>query len=386
MKKIGIITIVKVNNYGAELQAFALQKKLESKGFQAEIIDYLYYKNWRYKDTKESRPFIPLSLKDRILYWVKYRAVNFLIEKVFTVFNGNIRRRLERFSSFHKEYSRFSKEFRSYPALYRERMNYDVYVAGSDQVWNPTACSSIEPYFLTFAPERSKKISYASSFGVSFIAECLHERFRGLLNNIGEISVREESGVQLVKQLTGRDATLVVDPTLLLTSAEWVKYEKLYPNMPERYVLIYQLSESEVIIDLAKSISKKRKIPVLRVCKRAFYENQNSGIQNILDAGPSEFLWLIHNAEFIITNSFHGTAFSVNYHKPFFTVLSDKKKNNARMESLLRTLKLQSRLVYEESYGSDDIGLNVDNIFTIEVDNRLNELREGSLKFLLNNI
>lgn len=386
MKKVGIITIVKVNNYGAELQAFALQKRLESAGFQAEIIDYLYYKNWRYKDTKESRPFIPISLKGWILYWVKYRAVNFMIDKVFTIFNGNIRRRLERFSSFHKEYSRFSKEFRSYPALYRERMNYDVYMVGSDQVWNPSASSSIEPYFLTFAPKSSKKISYASSFGVSFIEEGLQDRFSGLLNNIDEISVREESGVQLVKQLTGRDAALVVDPTLLLTSAEWVEYEKLYPNMPERYMLIYQLSESEVIIDLGKSISEKRKIPVFRVCKKAFYENQYPGVQNILDAGPSEFLWLIHNAECIITNSFHGTAFSVNYHKPFFTVLSNKKKNNVRMESLLRALKLQNRLIYEESYNFDDIELNVNNIFTNEVDNRLNELRESSLNFLINNI
>lgn len=386
MKKIGIITIVKVNNYGAELQAFALQKKLESKGFQAEIIDYLYYKNWRYKDTKESRPFIPLSLKDRILYWVKYRAVNFLIEKVFTVFNGNIRRRLERFSSFHKEYSRFSKEFRSYPALYRERMNYDVYMVGSDQVWNPSANSSIEPYFLTFAPKGSKKISYASSFGVSVIEEDLHGRFRALLDNIEEISVREESGVQLVKQLTGRDATLVVDPTLLLTSAEWEVCEKLYPNMPKRYVLIYQLSESRTIVGLAKLISKKINAPVFRICKRAFHENIDSGIQNILDAGPSEFLYLIHNAEFVITNSFHGTAFSVNYHKPFFTVLSNKKKNNARMESLLRAIDLQNRLVYEESYKSEVIDLDIDSAFSTDTENKLNELRNSSQDFLLNNL
>ena len=382
MKRIGIITIVKVNNYGAELQDFDLQKMLESKGFQDEIIDYLYYKNWRYKDTKESRPFIPLSLKDRILYWVKYRAVNFLIEKVFTVFNGNIRRRLERFSSFHKEYSRFSKEFRSYPALYRVRMNYDVYMGGSDQVWNPSANSSIEPYFLTFAPKGSKKISYASSFGVSFIEEDLHGRFRALLDNIEEISVREESGVQLVKQLTGRDATLVVDPTLLLTSAEWEVCEKLYPNMPKRYVLIYPRPLAGEAPRRAPTI----KAPVFRICHSAVHDNSASGIQNIVDAGPSEFLYLIHNAEFVITNSFHGTAFSVNYHKPFFTVLSNKKKNNARMESLLRAIDLQNRLVYEESYKSEVIDLDIDSAFPTDSENKLNELRNSSQEFLLNNL
>ena len=386
MKKIGIITIVKVGNYGAELQAFALQKKLELLGFEAEIIDYLYYKNWRFKDTEMSKPFVPMSFKDRLMYRVKYRIGGVMADCILPVFRKAVNTRASRFAEFHRRNTKFSREFRSMPALYAGNFEYDAYVVGSDQVWNPSAMSSIEPYFLTFAPKGSKKISYASSFGVSFIEEDLHGRFRALLDNIEEISVREESGVQLVKQLTGRDATLVVDPTLLLTSAEWEVCEKLYPNMPKRYVLIYQLSESRTIVGLAKLISKKINAPVFRICKRAFHENIDSGIQNILDAGPSEFLYLIHNAEFVITNSFHGTAFSVNYHKPFFTVLSNKKKNNARMESLLRAIDLQNRLVYEESYKSEVIDLDIDSAFPTDSENKLNELRNSSQEFLLNNL
>ena len=141
--KIGIITIVKVNNYGAELQAFALQKKLELAGFQSEIINYLYYKNWRFKDTKVSRPFVALSAKEKFAYWIKYRLLNFILEKVLAVMNGNVRRRMKRFEDFHRQNTRFSRTYHSMPQLYGERLDYDVFVAGSDQVWNPSAASSI---------------------------------------------------------------------------------------------------------------------------------------------------------------------------------------------------------------------------------------------------
>lgn len=374
--KIGIITIVKVNNYGAELQAFALQKKLELAGFQSEIIDYLYYKNWRFKDTKASRPFVALGAKGKVAYWVKYRLLNFILEKVLAVVNGNVRRRMMRFEDFHRQNTRFSRTYYSMPQLYGGRSDYDVFVVGSDQVWNPSAGSSIEPYFLTFAPKEAKKISYASSFGVPRIVPELQERFKNLLGNIDVISVRETSGVELVRQLAGREAALVADPTLLLTKQEWIPYMKAYPGMPERYVLVYQLSASDAIVNLANRIGKERGIPVYRICKRAFKVEKNAGIVNILDAGPAEFLSLIANAEFVVTNSFHGTAFSVNFHVPFYTVVSSTKKNNARMESLLSLTGLKDRMVLTEL--SDSVIIDVPSFQNEQLD----ELRKHSLGFL----
>lgn len=300
MKKIGIITIVKVNNYGAELQAFALQKKLELMGYHAEVIDYLYYKNWRFKDTKESQPFIPMSRKEKLTYWIKYRFINFLIDRILPILNSAVRNRNNRFESFHKINTKFSKTFFSYQELYHAKLDYDIFMVGSDQVWNPAASSTIEPYFLTFAPKDAKKISYASSFGVSQIEDQLKEKYKTLLNNINTISVREDSGIKLVKQLTGKDATQVADPTLLLSKQEWTNYMKLYPNMPPRYILIYQLSDSDAIVNLACRISSERNIPIFRICKRAFNVRKDRGINNILDAGPSEFLSLFYNAEYIM--------------------------------------------------------------------------------------
>lgn len=385
MKKIGIITIVKVNNYGAELQAFALQKKLELMGYHAEVIDYLYYKNWRFKDTKESQPFIPMSRKEKLTYWIKYRFINFLIDRILPILNSAVRNRNNRFESFHKINTKFSKTFFSYQELYHAKLDYDIFMVGSDQVWNPAASSTIEPYFLTFAPKDAKKISYASSFGVSQIEDQLKEKYKTLLNNINTISVREDSGIKLVKQLTGKDATQVADPTLLLSKQEWTNYMKLYPNMPPRYILIYQLSDSDAIVNLACRISSERNIPIFRICKRAFNVRKDRGINNILDAGPSEFLSLFYNAEYIITNSFHGTAFSVNFNKSFFTVVSSTKKNNARMQSLLELMNLKDRLIY------DNINIKTIDISTQKLDFqncniKLEKIQKDSITFLANSL
>lgn len=175
-KKIGIITIHKVNNYGAELQTFALQKKLVRLGFDAEIIDYLFSKHKDYIFTKQARPFVNLGFVRRIkkflsplIAWIKsfpYRKVK--------------RSRESKFELFHRKYTRLSLHiFRSINDLYRAKLDYDVFmVVGSNQVWNPYNNPSLKPYFLTFTPEGKPKVAYASSFGVSFT---FHHSMRNLL-------------------------------------------------------------------------------------------------------------------------------------------------------------------------------------------------------------
>ena len=220
-------------------------------------------------------------------------------------------------------------------------------MTGSDQVWNPVASSSIEPYFLTFAPTEKKKISYASSFGVNFIDERIKKKMGEWLSDYTSIAVRENSGISLIKLLSGKEASWVIDPTLLLTKKEWQAVSVDYPHMPQRYVIVYDLAESIAIDKLALKIGQERNIPVYRICKRAYGMKKKVGIVNILDAGPAEFLSLIAHAEYVVTNSFHGTAFSINFETPFFTVLSNQKKNNSRMESLLGLVNLKNRIILE---------------------------------------
>ena len=345
--KIGVITIEKVNNYGAELQATATIKVLQGMGYETEIIDYCYYKNWNFKDTRISAPFVSMNVKGRLMYWVKYRLVNRIVAKILPLLYPTVKRRIRRFEDFHKINTRMSKRYLSMPELYQTKMDYDVYVVGSDQVWNPSASSSIEPYFLTFAPKEAKKISYASSFGVSNIPASLYEKYKKLLSNIDSLSVREQTGVCLVKALTGRGATCVLDPTLLFNKEQWGNIMLAYPHMPSRYILVYQLLPSDMLPSLAKKISEEMNCPVYYLAKRAYAVNAPKGMRVIKDAGPAEFLWLIKNASCVVTNSFHGTAFSVNFCIPFYAVLNSKRGSNVRITSLLNSVNLMGRIVYE---------------------------------------
>lgn len=146
------------------------------------------------------------------------------------------------------------------------------------------------------------------------------------MDNLDYISVREQSGVTLVKELSNKKVHLVLDPTLLLNKTDWSKVMKQYPNMPSKYILIYQLSDSKAIVELALKISKQYNLKVYRICKRAYANTHNKGIINIADAGPAEFLSLICNATYIVTNSFHGTAFSINFNVPFYSIVSAKRR------------------------------------------------------------
>lgn len=379
-QSIGIITICKTNNYGAELQAFATQRKLTQLGYDAEIIDYLYYKSWRFRDSKKSRPWVRLSLKKRIIYWLKYKLISYFVDMVLPLILPTIKHRNQRFDDFHKSNMYFSQTYTSMIALYENAPLYDVYMVGSDQVWNPAALSSIEPYFLTFVPQGKRKVSYASSFGVNDIDVKLRKRYQALLSMFNVISVRENAGQALVKELTGKTAEWVIDPTLLLDKKEWISVSKPYPLISKEYVLIYQLASSQTIVDLALHIGKVKGMPVYRITKRAFCVEKDLGVTNIMDAGPAEFISLVAGASYVVTNSFHGTAFSINFSVPFYTIVSPKKHNNSRMESLLKRLSLSSRLLWDNVNINDlDIELHIDFKETYA---RLESFKASSIRFL----
>ena len=378
--KIGVITIEQVGNYGAELQCYATQKVLQNIGCDAEIIDYCYYKDYRYKDSKMSEPFVPMTFMERIFYVLKYRIVNRFVDKVLLLFNSNIARRNSRFAAFHADNTKMSRKYMSMPELYEASMDYDIFVTGSDQVWNPGAQSSIEPYFLTFAPDSARKISFAASFGVSEIEPNLRERYKEYLSRYDFISVREQNACDMVKQVVGKDAECVLDPTLLLTKDEWMKVARQYDNVPERYVLVYTLFESPAIFSLAKKVAKENGISVLRITKRAYFVSHIEGISNISDAGPAEFVSIIAGADYVVTDSFHGTAFSINFGIPFLAIVSSKNNNNSRMESLLKVVGLSGRMVYEEKEVSSLI--YNDNIDFKEIESHIKKARVTSMNFL----
>ncbi len=375
-KKVGIITIVKVNNYGAELQAFATQKALQGMGYDAEIIDYLFYKNPRHKTTRRSKPVFDLPLKKRLAEWL-YPKIN-SVRRILQHNKADEIRGL-RFEQFHKEYTRFSKEYRTIESLYSAKMYYDAYVVGSDQVWNPNNYTSLDPYFLRFAPKDKVRLSYASSIGLSQLPEVTKTYYREALRSLDAISVREENAVKIVEEVAGVKAKWVLDPTLLLNGEEWKNYAVEVVGVPKQYVLIYEITPCTYVKTLAQHIAAEKGCKVVRINREAVREESDEEVVNVMDAGPAEFLWLFLHAEAVVTNSFHGTAFSVNMEKDFYVVTPERKQNNSRQRSLLKLVGLENRLVVENASMPEksDYAVDFDKVRPL-----LEKAREASKKYL----
>lgn len=375
-KRVGIITIVKVNNYGAELQAFATQKALQYLGYEAEIIDYLFYKNPRHKATKKSAPVFRLSFKIKLAEWL-YPKLSFVRRVLQHNTADGIRR--QKFGQFHKDNTHFSNEYPTIESLYEANMNYDAYIAGSDQVWNPNNYTSLDPYFLKFAPKDKRRISYASSFGVSELPEQTKAYYREALLGLNAVGVREENAVQLVEDVAGVKAEWVLDPTLLLEGKEWMKYAKEVDGIPEKFVLLYEITPCPYIKLLALHVAKEIDSNVVRINREAVREESDDEVVNVMDAGPAEFLWLFAHAEAVVTNSFHGTAFSLIMQKDFFVVTPARKQNNSRQKSLLRLVGLEDRQILEGASMPDRevISINYDRSRVL-----LAEAREKSKNYL----
>lgn len=385
MKRIGIITVSKTNNFGAELQAFALHKKLSNLGFDSEIIDYLYFKNKRHHPSKKSKPEINFSKKQKIKEYILYRIVSPLIENWLTRVHKSTQKRLSNFQNFYQLNCSFSKEYNSIEKLYSAHHKYDVFIVGSDQVWNPATGTSLKPYFLDFAPKDKIKLSYASSFGISTIDYQHHKLYKKYLTKLDFISVREENGVKIIKQIAERNSLVVLDPTLLLTKEEWSDVSKNSDILlKNKYILIYSLHDSDSLIELAYKLSKQLDLPIMNLCKRSFINKKYKNITNITDAGPSEFISLFQTASFVLTNSFHGTVFSVNFNIPFYSVLKSNRSNNSRILDFLALVKLTGRICYEkqEICNNSDSGL-----ISFDVSNQiLLKEKVRSLDFLINAI
>lgn len=385
MKKIGIITISKTNNYGAELQAYASQKKLQLLGYDAELIDYLYYKHRDHKETKRSEPVIKFTTKEKIKHTLLYRFVSPFYEDFMCYFVKNIKVRKENFKNFHEKNTKYSPEYRDIETLYKTNHKYDVFIAGSDQIWNPSTGTSMAPYFLEFAPKDKLKMTFASSFGVSEIDSQYYPLYKNYISNLDVIGVREEDGVSLVKEIAGVEATKVLDPTLLLNKEEWSEVIETPINTEKKYVVIYVLHESDTLIKIAHYLQEKLGYEIIKLTKRGYSNQEYPKVINIEDQGPSGYIDLFMNASFVLTNSFHGTAFSTNFNVPFFAVLNRERKNNSRMINFLKMVELSDRIVWEDIESFEKL----DELFKCSF-NEANQLlqveRSKSEKYLTSNI
>ncbi len=328
--KIGILTFHHSLNCGAVLQAWALQTHLRKQGYNAKVINYGKI-GWpgKYSLRCDSfRHFIGSLYK-----WVNTFFTTFAIE--------SYRRHL---------YWKFLRKQMQLGRVVKKaeinRCNHTHLIVGSDQVWHPIINEGDDTYFLANAPDGAKRISYAPSFGVDQFGTELERKMSVWLSHFNSLSVRERQGAEIVKRLCGRDATVVCDPTLLLSRYDYEAIEcKPLFDLPEKYIAVYTICGHPWAEDVAVKLGKNMGMPVVHVIGGQLARWHLPGeVKRLTALGPAEWLWFMHHAEYVITNSFHGTVFALIYHKPFVVALNGKASDD-RMRSLLGRLGLAGRLM-----------------------------------------
>lgn len=371
MKTIGIITYHHYYNYGTMLQALALQEKVEQLGYQAELIDFKQDNSLsRYEMLKLRIKRMPVYIKER----KKYRALADSREK--------IKEKNELFEQFYKTYLHVGKK--KYTATQQLMENppvYDGYVVGSDQTWNPFVANSPEAFFLPFVENKSKKGSYGPSLAVKSLSDEKEKEYRKKLSNFSFLSCREQDGAQLLSRITQKEVKCVLDPTLLLSAKEWGKYcEFEIPKEP--YILVYFLGEKS---EHRRAVEKIQKLTNWKIISlpAAYLEMENNDYKKVW-GGPKEFLSLIRGAALICTDSFHGTMFSINFQRNFFSFCkssdSEESSENSRLYSALNIFGLSNRIIHNmDNLTAEDISIDYKNVIPI-----LEEQRRDSIEYLEN--
>ena len=362
MSKIGIVTLNGYFNYGNRLQNYALQEVLKDFGFTVETII-------KKSDTNS-------TVSKNILGKVKEKSFKEIIcaannKALNTLYRNKLKeQRTQIFRDFTKKYiveTNFSISDNNIPNDLSH--SYDYFVTGSDQVWNPTYKNNSSIEFLTFASSE-KRIAYAPSFGVSEIPEQKRDNYTTWLSELAHISVREEAGAKIISELTGRDAQVLVDPTMLLTKEKWLSIAKAPSIKPKKkYLLTYFLGD----------IPKERKKKINDVAKKNDLEIVHlAQIKYRIPylSGPSEFIHYINNASVFCTDSFHGAVFSILLDTPFIVFNREGKSPsmNSRIETLLSKFSLESR--------SDNNVLSNSQIFDVDYSHTIPILKEEQKKSL----
>lgn len=341
--KIGILTIHSVNNYGAELQCCALYQKLQKMGYDAEVINFLFGIHHDHDFTGEKLT-VPISLKTKI----KVKLLPIVQDFFCLFYQKNKTLRNQRFHEFHAKYNKLTKNvYPSVKSLNEANFDYDVLCIGSDQVWNYEKGYSLEPFFASFDKKGTKKISYGSSIGLSQLTTEAEEVFKKELSGFASLSVREHQASDLLHKLLKKNVDVVLDPTLILNNKEWLEVAKTDMCPKEKYVLVYivTIKPCNYVLEVARKVAKERGLKIVRICRDAYPEHSGNDVKEVLTAGPSDFVGLFANAEFVVTNSFHGTAFSINFSKPFFSVIKSKHSTNSRLTNILKKLNLEDRII-----------------------------------------
>lgn len=365
--KIGILTFHYAHNYGAVLQAYALKKHLENQGNTVCIINYQ-------NDAIASEYTGRLKYKYSFLNIVKSRSIKDLTDKLGSNFDTlyaqkGWQKRKKAFLSF----IRSKLVGQGQDAITSSQigsLEYDAIIAGSDQIWNSDLTGGYDPvYFLDF-PSKAKKVFFGASVGYTPIPPSENQMMERILKDATAVGVREKDLEDHIKKQYSMDAVTVVDPTLLLQKRD---YESMLCDINEKdeYVLAYFITEDKQMQKIAEYIARCLKVKLVEF--HCFSRRDLKGHVQYVGKTPCEFLSYIAKAKMVVTNSFHGTVFSMLFEKNFYSVY----KKDSRKDNLLGQVGLNSRHIYS----FEEVDLREEIKYT-DVKSKLEELRKGSIQFL----
>lgn len=361
--KIGLITIHHANSYGGTLQAFATQVALSKYG-EVNIIDY--------KSPALSKTMCLMRVG------LKPRDILRMGKDLFRLFPRY--RLLKKFQAFARDNFKLTESFTDADQMFALDKEFDVFVTGSDQIWNPNIVDKLDAAYLLAFAAQSKKISFASSAGSYRFSESEKEILAQCLGEFDHLAVREEDTASFLSALLGgRQISHVLDPTLLLTKDDWISQLQLSQpkNDSSRYLLVYTLKKDDLVRRVIIDIANRLKMSVVAIDQDPFLGYPAD--DHRMDASPRDFVSLVSGAAMMITNSFHGTTFAVNFGIPFVSVKPESGLN--RMQGFLRSVDLESRLItrVEEVDGALASPVSFD-----DANKALHLLREDSFKYLDN--
>lgn len=386
--KIGIASCYYNRNYGSMLQAYATQKIVEKMGHMAVTIQCLSPINY--------------MMQSKLQYYIHKLGNIDIIKSKIRQHTGklkatnndeymkNIRIRNEKFDNFYKQHIHLSKLNKTRDELVEMVSGMDAVIVGSDMLWHPINIEH-DYYTLTFVPDSIKKISYATSFGTTVIPKYQRIKVKEFLERFNSISVREQSGIKVISDLgVDKSIQVVLDPTLLFTAEEWMDIQDPNPIISQKYIFCYFLGVNQEHRYMAQrlQILTGYKIVTLPHLDEYVINDEHFGDYRLFDVGPSEFVNLIRNAEFILTDSFHGTCFSILNNKRFATFNRFQEKNsqstNTRIDSLLHIVNLEDRHVEKLMSFDNFKNLIEERIDYDYVNKKIAREREESIHFLNN--
>lgn len=367
---VGVVTMHKIVNYGSFLQAYATQYIIEKLGYECNIIDYQFPNEWHFKRGINQTRGIKKNIAN-IIHKLGIKPEH--------------RKKIKLNKAVNK-YLNLSKKYKTPSEIKKKPPIYDIYVTGSDQTWNPKHTKGDDTFLLAFAPDDAKKISFSASIAGNNLEEKYKASFKKLLLKYNHISIRDSGGNKIIKELIEKEVHVTLDPTLMMNRNEWSLFSKnrnsIYPD--NGYIIFYLITHSfdvtPYIYKLLKELQEKTGLKVYSFSEIPISFGIN--YETCHDIGAEDFIELFEKSSYVVTSSFHGTAFAVNFGIPLYSVIDSLDTADDRQVSLLRKLEIEHCLV-PLNQPFDEIS----PVYDVEKEQLiLEKLRGDSFKYLNNSL